>query len=100
MAGPVVAAAYLFQPSGVAVPGLDDSKKLNRKKRELLFELLTDGKVGKWGVGEASLEEIEKHNILVASQMAMARALEALGDWSGPILVLSLIHISEPTRPY
>ena len=87
LAGPVVAAAYLFQPRGVAVPGLDDSKKLTRKKRELLFELLTDGKIGRWGVGEASLEEIEKHNILVASQMAMARALEALGDWSGPILV-------------
>ncbi|MCX6946828.1 MAG: ribonuclease HII [Verrucomicrobia bacterium] len=87
LAGPVVAAAYLFQPKGVVVPGLDDSKKLTRKKRELLFELLTDGKIGRWGVGEASLEEIEKHNILVASQMAMARALEALGDWSGPILV-------------
>jgi ribonuclease HII len=87
LAGPVVAAAYLFQQSGLTVPSLDDSKKLNRKKRELLFELLTDGKIGRWGVGEASLEEIERHNILVASQMAMARALEALGDWSGPILV-------------
>jgi len=87
LAGPVVAAAYLFHQIGVEVTGLDDSKKVTRKRRELLFELLTDGKIGRWGVGEASLEEIERHNILVASQMAMARALEALGDWTGPILV-------------
>jgi ribonuclease HII len=87
LAGPVVAAAYLFHQIGVEVTGLDDSKKVTRKRRELLFDLLTDRKIGKWGVGEASLEEIEKHNILVASQMAMARALKALGNWTGPILV-------------
>ena len=87
LAGPVVAAAYQFHKSGVQLEGLDDSKKLSRKKREALFERLTDGEMGRWAVGEASLEEIQEHNILVASQMAMARALKALGDITGVILV-------------
>lgn len=87
LAGPVVAAAYQFHKSGVQLEGLDDSKKLSRKKREGLFERLTDGEIGRWAVGEASLEEIEEHNILVASQMAMARALKGLGDVPGVILV-------------
>jgi ribonuclease HII len=71
----------------VELEGLDDSKKLSRKKREGLFERLTDGEIGRWAVGEASLEEIEEHNILVASQIAMARALKGLGDVTGVILV-------------
>ena len=75
LAGPVVAAAYLFHQREIEIPGLDDSKKLTRTKREALFELLTNGKIGRWGVGEASLEEIEENNILVASQMAMAQGI-------------------------
>jgi len=87
LAGPVVAAAYQFHKSGVEIEGLDDSKKVSRKKREGLFERLTDGEIGRWAVGEASLQEIEEHNILVASQIAMARALKGLGDVTGVILV-------------
>jgi len=87
LAGPVVAAAYQFHKSGVELEGLDDSKKLSRKKREALFERLTDGEMGRWSVEEASLKEIEEHNILVASQIAMARALKGLGDVTGVILV-------------
>ena len=87
LVGPVVAAAYQFHKSGVELEGLDDSKKLSRKKREGLFERLTDGEIGRWAVGEASLKEIEEHNILVASQIAMARALKGLGDVTGVILV-------------
>ena len=87
LAGPVVAAAYQFHKSGVEIEGLDDSKKISRKKREGLFERLTDGEIGRWAVGEASLKEIEEHNILVASQIAMARALKGLEDDTGVILV-------------
>ena len=87
LAGPVVAAAYRFHRFGSEVPGLDDSKKLSPKKREILFTLLTQEKLGKWSVGEASIEEIEKNNILVASQWAMKRALEGLGDHGGVVLV-------------
>ena len=87
LAGPVVAAAYYFHKSGVELEGLDDSKKISRKKREGLFERLTDGEMGRWAVGESTLQEIEEHNILVASQIAMARALKGLGDITAVILV-------------
>ena len=87
LAGPVVAAAYRFHQFGTVVPGLDDSKKLSLKKREELFELLTQPEIGTWAVGEATIEEIEEHNILVASQMAMGRALDKLGFTDGVILV-------------
>jgi len=87
LAGPVVAAAYIFHRTDTAVAGLDDSKKLSSKKREELYEYLVSGECGRWAVAESSIEEIEKHNILVASQMAMRRALEALGEFSGVVLV-------------
>ena len=87
LAGAVVAAAYRFHRSGTTVPGLDDSKKLSLKKREELFTLLTQPEIGTWAVGEATIEEIEEHNILVASQMAMGRALDKLGFTDGVILV-------------
>lgn len=87
MAGPVVAAAYVFHRTSTPMVGLDDSKKLSPKKREKLYETLVSGEHGRWAVGEASVEEIEEHNILVASQMAMKRALVALGEFEGVILV-------------
>jgi len=87
LAGPVVAAAYVFHRTDTVVAGLDDSKKLSPKKREILHAVLTSGECGRWAVAEASIEEIEKHNILVASQMAMRRALETLGEFSGVVLV-------------
>ena len=87
LAGAVVAAAYRFHRFGTVVPGLDDSKKLSLKKREELFTLLTQPEIGTWAVGEATIEEIEEHNILVASQMAMGRALDKLGFTDGVILV-------------
>ena len=87
LAGPVVAAAYIFHRSPTPIEGLDDSKKLNPKKRERLYEILVSGEHGRWAIGESSVEEIERHNILVASQIAMRRALEALGDFDGSILV-------------
>ena len=87
LAGPVVAAAYVFHRSDTVIAGLDDSKKLSPKKRETLYAVLTSGEHGRWAAAEASVEEIEKHNILVASQMAMRRALEALGDFSGVVMV-------------
>jgi len=78
LAGPVVAAAYRFHQSGTRVPGLDDCKKLTPKKREEIYLRLTSGEIGVWAVGEASVEEIAELNILVASQLAMRRALDAM----------------------
>lgn len=87
LAGPVTAAAYRFNQSGTKIPGLDDSKKLSPKKREVVYQLLIAEGVGRWAVAEATIEEIEKHNILVASQMAMRRAIDSLGVLEEAILV-------------
>ena len=87
LAGPVVAAAYRFHQSGTRVPGLDDCKKLTPKKREEVYLRLTSDEIGIWAVGEASVEEIAELNILVASQLAMKRALDAMPSAEGVILV-------------
>ena len=75
LAGPVVAAAVVLDRA--AVPeGLNDSKKLTKKRREALYEIImTTAAVG---VGKATVEEIDEINILRASHLAMVRALGAL----------------------
>lgn len=63
--------------------GLDDSKKLSAKKRELLYEKLREEeKNGRLfiGIGQASAEEIDRCNILQATFAAMKRAVEVLKE--------------------
>lgn len=75
LAGPVTAAAVVLDPQCIP-KGLNDSKKLTARRREALyFEILAVADVG---VGHATVEEIEAHNILRASHLAMLRALENL----------------------
>ncbi len=75
-AGPVVAAAVILDP-GAIPDGLDDSKRLSARRREELFAALAE--CAQIGVGTASVAEIEAHNVLQASFLAMRRAVEALG---------------------
>ena len=75
-AGPVSAGAVILDPARVP-DGLDDSKKLTPKARAAL-ELEIKDKALAWGVGLASVEEIEELNILHATGLAMRRAIEAL----------------------
>lgn len=77
LAGPVVAAAVILAPG--AIPrGLNDSKKLTAKRRgELFGEILVMAEVG---IGEASVSEIDKINILQATMLAMRRAIETLNN--------------------
>src|SRR3954449_4710196 len=75
-AGPVSAAAVILNPKKVP-KGLDDSKKLSAKTREVL-EVEIKAKAVAWGVGFASVEEIAALNILHASGLAMRRAIEAM----------------------
>lgn len=77
LAGPVVAAAVIL-PSGGALKGVDDSKKLTAIKRDELFSFIQQIAVS-FGVGQASVQEIDEINIYRASQLAMQRAIEALG---------------------
>ncbi len=74
-AGPVVAAAVILERD--AIPqGIDDSKALSRAHREALYEALQDTAI--IGVGQASVEEIERLNILAAALLAMSRAVDNL----------------------
>ncbi|MBT9471235.1 MAG: ribonuclease HII [Phenylobacterium sp.] len=75
-AGPVSAGAVILDPARLPA-GLDDSKKLTAKARAAL-ELEIKDRALAWGVGLASVEEIEELNILQATGLAMRRAVEAL----------------------
>ena len=75
-AGPVSAAAVILNPKKT-IKGLDDSKKLSAKTREVL-EVEIKAKALAWGVGFASVQEIAELNILHATGLAMRRAVEAL----------------------
>jgi ribonuclease HII len=76
LAGPVVAAAVILPTEG-ALKGVDDSKKLTPAKRDELFDLVRRTAVS-YGVGQASVHEIDELNIYRAAQLAMKRAIEAL----------------------
>ncbi|TDM11902.1 ribonuclease HII [Macrococcus lamae] len=76
LAGPVVACAVILEDNHY-YPGLTDSKKLSRSKRQSLETLLLES-VSDYAIGIASIEEIDAINIYEASKLAMQRAVEAL----------------------
>ena len=76
LAGPVVAAAVILDPLR-PIDGLNDSKKLSAKRREALAIVIRERALA-WAVAEASVEEIDRINILQASFLAMRRAVEGL----------------------
>ena len=76
LAGTVVAAAVILDPLR-PIAGLNDSKKLSEKKRDALAVLIRERAVA-WAVASASVEEIDRLNILHASMLAMQRAVAAL----------------------
>ena len=76
LAGAVVAAAVILDPARPIV-GLNDSKKLTARQRERLAVEIRE-KALAWAVAEASVEEIDRINILHASLLAMRRAADQL----------------------
>jgi len=76
-AGPVLAAAAII-PDGLRHRRLNDSKQLAADHREELSEFLCSHPEIHWSVGTATVEEIDSHNILRASLLAMRRAVEGL----------------------
>jgi ribonuclease HII len=84
LAGPVIAAAVVFQrdfleaEAGGALRGLTDSKKLPARRREFFHALLTASPEVDVGIGSASVGEIDSLNILRATHLAMARAIGEL----------------------
>ncbi len=75
LAGPVVAAAVILTPARIP-EGLNDSKALSPKQRELLLNMIE--KNAQIGIGIAEPEEIDRANILGATLVAMRRAVLAL----------------------
>ena len=84
LAGPVTAAAVIFDEADIP-EGLDDSKKLTAKRRDRLFEEIN--KKAQVCVAHASVEEIDELNILHASHLAMCRAIEGLGVQPDHVLI-------------
>jgi len=76
LAGPVVAAAVLLDPRH-PISGLADSKKLSAKRREQLFDIIR-ARALCCSIAQASVEEIDRLNILQATLLAMARAVQGL----------------------
>ena len=82
-AGPVVASAVILDP--LAIPeGLNDSKKLTAKRREILFDAISETAIV--GVGITTVQEIDEINILQATFLAMRRAIADLSE--GPAYAL------------
>ncbi|WP_170417266.1 ribonuclease HII [Ruegeria atlantica] len=75
LAGPVVAAAVILNPEDIP-EGLNDSKKLTAKRRVAMDAAVRDR--AEFAIAEASVAEIDEHNILRASHLAMERAVAAL----------------------
>ena len=84
LAGPVYAVAFIFP--NFEIDGVNDSKKLSPKKRELIFEDMISKNVN-YSIGSSSVEEIDDLNILNATHLAMKRAVENLNITPDLILV-------------
>ena len=76
LAGAVFAAAVILDPNA-PILGLDDSKKLSAKKREVLSAQIKTHALS-WCIAQASVQEIDTLNILQATLLAMQRAVEGL----------------------
>ena len=85
LAGPVVAAAVIFE-NDTFIPGINDSKKLSELKREILFKEINN-KAAAIGVGIVDHQTIDKINILQASLKAMSIAVSSLNIKPDLILI-------------
>jgi ribonuclease HII len=85
LAGPVYAAAVVLDPAR-PIEGLADSKKLSARKRDRLALEIRD-KAQAWAIASASVEEIDRLNILQATLLAMARAVSGLAVRPSEVLI-------------
>ncbi len=85
LAGPVVAAAVIFNKSDF-IAGVNDSKKIREKEREILFEEIIR-KSFRYGIGIVNHRTIDKINILQATLLAMQIAVGKLKIKTDLILI-------------
>ena len=91
LAGPVVVAAVIM-PEDSFIEGVNDSKKISEKKREKLYEEITQSAIA-WGVGIIDQNEIDDINILNATKKGLTTALMELKEKPDIILVDALTKI-------
>ena len=98
LAGPVVVGIAIM-PKDSMIEGVNDSKKVSEKKREKLYEQITQEAIA-WNVGIADQNEIDEINILNATKLALTRAIEGLKIKPDLILVDALTKIDTKGIPY
>lgn len=98
LAGPVVVAAVIM-PKDSFIEGVNDSKKVSEKKRELLYEQITKEAIA-YGVGIIDQKEIDKINILNATKKGLTEAIKQLKVKPNIILVDALNGIDTCSIPY
>lgn len=85
ISGPVVAAAVVVPARCPMIAGVRDSKRLTRERREELFPRILEQALAV-GVGAASVDEIDRLNVLQASHLAMRRALARIGSYDHALI--------------
>lgn len=98
LAGPVVVASCVM-PIDSMIEGVNDSKKVSEKKRELLYEEITSTAIS-YGVGIVYQDEIDKINILNATKKALTLSLQELSTKPELIIVDALNNIDTLGIPY
>ena len=91
LAGPVVVAAAIM-PRNSMIEGVNDSKKVSEKKREKLYDLITDEAIA-YGVGIIDQKEIDRINILNATKEGLTMAVKELNPKPDLIIVDALSKI-------
>lgn len=86
LAGPVVACAVIMPPNERAIRGVDDSKQLRADERDRLAAKIRERAVA-FGIGAASVREIDRVNIYHATVIAIRRALQRLGTVPHHVLI-------------
>lgn len=98
LAGPVVVAAAIM-PRNSMIEGVNDSKKVSEKKREKLYDLITDEAIA-YGVGIIDQKEIDRINILNATKEGLTMAVKELNPKPDLIIVDALSKIDTEGIPY
>lgn len=98
LAGPVVVAAVVM-PKDSMIEGVNDSKKISEKKRELLYEKIIEEAIT-YGVGIIDQKEIDKINILNATKEGLTMAVSELDPKPNLIIVDALNKINTLGIPY
>lgn len=100
LCAPVVAAAVLVRPNTRKIAGVRDSKTLSLRQREHLVAEIQRRSLA-WGVGAASVAEIERLNIYHASHLAMRRALRRIGDYDHVLVDgRTIVGFEQEVGPY